>query len=387
MPPAKKIVLIWTNLGPYHLARVAATQRLGRERGWEVGALELAGRAKTYPWIVQEQAGSPTTLFPEMAVEEVPSWISVRRAWEFFNGMQPDALAVCGYDSPVMLAALAWSKKHKKITILMSDSKADDQPRRSWKELLKRRLVRCYDAGLVAGSPHIEYAISLGMPPQRIFCGYDVVDNDGFAQGAAAARKREAQWRQRLNLPNPYFLTVSRLIKKKNLFRLIEAYKKYRSLSCFPPWDLVICGSGPLEKPLKDSAAGLPAIHFAGFKQIDELKAYYGLAGVGILASSHFEQWGLVVNEAMAAGLPVLVSRACGCARDLVQEGVNGFSFDPHDLEGLAGLMTEMSSGEVDLQALGEASRRLIADWHPEVFAENLFRAVETALAAGRAKK
>jgi 1,2-diacylglycerol 3-alpha-glucosyltransferase len=379
MPPAKKIVLIWTNLGPYHLARVAAARRLGRERGWEVGALELAGHTETYPWIVPENSGSQITLFPNRAMEKVPTWIAVRRAWQSLNGINPDALAICGYDSPVMLAALAWGNRKKKIAILMSESKADDQPRRCWKEYLKRRLVKRYDAGLVGGSPQIEYASSLGMPSARIFGGYDVVDNDAFAQGAAAVRKKEMQWRQKLHLPKPFFLTVSRFIEKKNLFRLIAAYKQYRVASDYNSWDLVICGSGPLEKPLKDAAADLPAIHFPGFQQHDELKAFYGLAGVGILASSHFEQWGLVVNEAMAAGLPVLVSRACGCARDLVQEGVNGFSFDPYDVAGLAELMAKMSNGIVDVGTMGMASSRLISKWSLELFANNLFGALEAA--------
>jgi glycosyltransferase involved in cell wall biosynthesis len=127
-------------------------------------------------------------------------------------------------------------------------------------------------------------------------------------------------------------------------------------------------------------------VHFPGFKQAGELPAYYGLAQVFILASSHFEPWGLVVNEAMAAGLPVLVSKACGCAVDLVQEGVNGFTFDPYDVQGLARLLEKMSSREVDLPAMGAASRRLIADWTPGVFAQNLFNAAAAAMAAKQAR-
>ena len=80
------------------------------------------------------------------------------------------------------------------------------------------------------------------------------------------------------------------------------------------PWDLVICGSGRLEEKLKQASSKLPDVHFLGYKQAEELSSYYGLARTFIHASSHFEQWGLVVNEAMAAGLPVLVSRVCGCA-------------------------------------------------------------------------
>lgn len=81
-----------------------------------------------------------------------------------------------------------------------------------------------------------------------------------------------------------------------------------------------------------------------------------------------------------------MVVKACGCAPDLVQEGVNGSTFDPYDVEGLARLMVKMSSGEVDLVAMGHASQRIIADWTPEIFAENLLKAVEAAKSS-RSKK
>jgi glycosyltransferase involved in cell wall biosynthesis len=174
-------------------------------------------------------------------------------------------------------------------------------------------------------------------------------------------------------------LTVARFIEKKNLFRVVEAYRQYRKRHA-DPWDLAICGSGPQARGLKAAAADVPGIHFPGFIQIDEQPFYYGLASAFILASSHFEQWGLVVNEAMAAGLPVLVSRACGCAPDLVREGVNGFTFDPYDVDGLAGLMIRMSSGELNLKAMGEASQVIIAGWTPEVFGENLLKAVDATI-------
>lgn len=98
--------------------------------------------------------------------------------------------------------------------------------------------------------------------------------------------------------------------------------------------------------------------------------------------ASTSEQWGLVVNEAMAAGLPVLVSNRCGCAADLVREGVNGFTFDPYDVEEMTRLMFRVAHGDVDRAALGQASREIIAEWGPERFAVGLEQAVEAALSA-----
>ena len=95
--------------------------------------------------------------------------------------------------------------------------------------------------------------------------------------------------------------------------------------------------------------------------------------------ASTTEQWGLVVNEAMAAGLPVLVSNRCGCAPDLVRDGVNGFTFDPYDVDRLADLMLKVSSDQCDREAMGQASRAIIKDWGPERFADGLMQAVAVA--------
>jgi glycosyltransferase involved in cell wall biosynthesis len=118
--------------------------------------------------------------------------------------------------------------------------------------------------------------------------------------------------------------------------------------------------------------------------QYDTLPAYYGLASAFILPSV-IEPWGLVVNEAMAAGLPVLVSERCGCAQDLVQRGRNGFTFDPCDIEDQASLMLRLSSmPETQRSAMGLASQEIISRWTPELFAQNLEKAAQAARTAPR---
>jgi glycosyltransferase involved in cell wall biosynthesis len=117
-----------------------------------------------------------------------------------------------------------------------------------------------------------------------------------------------------------------------------------------------------------------------GFKQYPDLPAYYGLAKAFIHASTT-EQWGLVVNEAMASGLPVLVSNRCGCAMNLVKDGVNGFTFDPFNVEEMAEVMLRLTeTPKHRLTEMGDASREIISNWGPERFAKGLHDAVETAL-------
>ena len=110
-----------------------------------------------------------------------------------------------------------------------------------------------------------------------------------------------------------------------------------------------------------------------------------GLAGAFVHAST-VEPWGLVVNEAMASGLPVLVSNRCGCAADLVQEGHNGFCFDPLNVEALAQMMLKVSASGFPLSDFGLAGREQIAHWGPDRFARSMEAACVRALATQRPK-
>ena len=221
------------------------------------------------------------------------------------------------------------------------------------------------------------------MPPDRIFDGYDVVDNDHFARLADATRKSAAEARRRLGLPERYFLASSRFVEKKNLFRLLEAFERYRHRADPEAWDLVLLGDGQLRPRLLERLTERnlnPVVDMPEFRQYEQLPAYYGLASAFIHAATT-EQWGLVVNEAMAAGLPVLVSNRCGCAADLVIPAVNGYHFDPLCPDELADLMLHVASNACDRESLARAGCAVIAKGTPMRFAMNLRSAAEAALA------
>jgi glycosyltransferase involved in cell wall biosynthesis len=317
------------------------------------------------------------------------------------NGLRPTAVAIPGWSDGRSLAALKWCARNSVPAVMMSESNACDNKPRVWKEVIKSRLVRLCSAGLVGGKTHADYLAQLGMPKDRVFLGYDAIDNEYFAQKSNQARTSDFQPPAanpplRNGLPKRYFLASARFVEKKNLPRLIQAYARYRTLASEAEggkrratvWDLVILGDGALRSELCRLSIDLhlqECVHVPGFKQYPDLPAYYGFAGAFIHASTT-EQWGLVVNEAMASGLPVLVSNRCGCASDLVREGVNGFTFDPYNIEQLARLMLQLSDVEFQLSAFGEASRKIIATWGPERFASGLKAAVTKALEVGPIK-
>src|SRR5262249_20696744 len=258
--------------------------------------------------------------------------------------------------------------------VVMSESSRQDEPRTWRKEAIKRRIVGLYSAALVGGQRHVEYLVELGMPRQRVFTGYDVVDNDYFGRRTAEIRNSKFEVRNKRGLPANYFLASARFMEKKNLPRLITAYAEYRRKSQndgTAMWDLVLLGDGPLRETLKSKLSTLNLnehVHLPGFKPYDELPVYYALANAFVHAST-IEQWGLVVNEAIASGLPVIVSERCGCVPELLQG--NGFTFDPADVYELTARLLEMASlSDQERKHLGDTSYRIAANFAPERFGE-----------------
>jgi glycosyltransferase involved in cell wall biosynthesis len=378
-----KLALVWINFMNYHLARLRAIQ--DRLNGNCIG-IELVGgygdaEYDGLPFRAEERAGlNIVTLFPDKNFNEVSLLQLSQKLLQTLQELAPEHIALCGYHRIENLAALTWAKLTRRSAILMTESKQDDKPRRMIQEGFKSLLVRQFDSCLVGGISHYQYMIALGASPARIFQGYDAVDNTLFAEAADAARLNAKQFRADLALPERYFMAACRFVPKKNLPMLLEAYRLYREIHPDHGWSLVICGGGPLEAELRQlvTAKTIPDVYFPGFHKGRELGKYYGLASCFIHPSVQ-EQWGLVVNEAMAAGLPVLVSHTCGCAQNLVQQGVNGFTFDPTDPPALAQLMSQMTQSESQLESMGAASLHLIKHYAPEVFANNLLLAMEAA--------
>ncbi len=372
-PGGPRLTVIFHRLGPYHVARLNALAPLCR-----LDVVELTASDRVYAWepVRAGHAFPRTTLFDDLDRDRgqrraLPG--ALRRA---LDAADPDCVAAPGWGFPGALAALDWGLARRRPVVLFSDSQAHDYPRRGLQEALKSRLVGLFTGALVAGRSAAEYVHSLGMPRERIHDGYDVVDNRFFAEGAAAARADAAAQRARLGLPERYFLASSRFVPQKNLATLLRGHALAAQRDRRVP-DLVVVGDGPLRPDLEALLASLGTqgrVRLPGFLQYPDLPTLYGLAEAFVHAPT-MEPWGLVVNEAMAAGLPVAVSRVCGCVPDLIGHGRNGYVLDPTP-EGVAAALQELAGlGPQRRAALGRAAQETIAAWGPERFADNLLKA------------
>jgi glycosyltransferase involved in cell wall biosynthesis len=382
------IGVVFNHIGPYHHARLnAAADRLsvtGIE--WSAKGYDAWGAAAT-PGRYHK-----VSLFPE-ATDHSPGKAELRSAlWAALKQTNPDVVAVNGWNNFGSLIAAKCCVRRGIPMIVMSESSPQDERRTWWKEAIKRRIAGLYSAALVGGQRHVEYLAELGMPHERIFTGYDVVDNHYFRHKAEEVRSQRSEVGQKYALPENYFLASARFIEKKNLARLVQAYAEYRRRSEVrsqksevgndkAPWDLVVLGDGPLKADLCRLISDLRLnehVHLPGFKPYEELPFYYALANAFVHASTT-EQWGLVVNEAIASGLPVIVSNRCGCAPELVNG--NGFTFDPTNEDELATRLLEMASlSDEERKQLGDNSYRIAANFAPERFGEGLERAASVAM-------
>lgn len=383
-----RLCVQWPRFGPLHLARLRATHAYAHERGGTLIGLETASDDAIYEWNVEEgtEPFERVQAFPGRVFNDISPADMHARTLAVLDEIAPDAVAIMSYGYPDARAALAWCRRRRRAAILMMATKEDDAERVAWREWVKGQIVQEYDSAIVGGTPQRDYVVKLGLPPDCVFTKYNAVDNAFFERGATEARAHPERFRHLPGLESetPFFVASNRFIERKNLDRLLLAYGRYRQQATErgqAVWRLLMLGDGYLRPELEAlvEREEIEGVEFCGFRQIDELPAYYGLAGA-FVHPSLVDQWALVVNEAMAAGLPVIVSTGAGCARDLVDEGRNGFRFAPLDVSALAHHMTSVAAPGTDRAAMGERSREIVAGWAPERFAASMWQAAEAGL-------
>ncbi len=370
------MLLALRRTGPYHHARFqAAAGRL------PLVVLETRPHSQEYPWEFSAEGAryGRRQLEGAPSPEQDPPLASLDRQLDaLLDDLRPAALVSVGWADRADLCLFRQAARRRLPLVLVSDSRWRDH-RRHWPaELSKRLLLRQCGAALVAGRESRAYLERLGFPAAAIHQPWDVVDNALFQ--AAAGRTQPAD--------PPHLLCVSRFVAKKNHTGLLEAYAAYQRRGGL--WGLRLIGAGPLEPEIRCAISALPdpgRVRLDPFLQLEELGQAYGEAAGFVLASSS-DQWGLVVNEAMAAGLPLIVSSACGCAVDLVCQGVTGWCFDPRDPGALPEALWRLEhTPPAARRAIGAAAQLHLQNWDPAAFAAGLAAAVQHAGGARRSSR
>jgi glycosyltransferase involved in cell wall biosynthesis len=350
--------------------RLPLYRRLAAAPELEIEVVFLAGSEPDRPWSLDDEL----TGVPHRILRGLQPRIRTPRntfVYEINPGIapllmrsRPDLLVIGGYSVFAEQVALAVAPLLRIPFALHSETHLG-KPRPTALSRAKRallpRVLRHAAGGLAAGSAAREYLAAHGVARERIRILPNTIDVDAYRAAAEGARSRAEEARSRLGLPERYLLFAGRLVEAKGIRELLAAHERLGAQAL----PLVVAGTGPLEGLLR----GRARVHAVGFRPTAELIELYALADRCVVPSLD-EPWGVVVNEALACGCPVLASDAVGAAVDLVRDGADGWVVPAGDVAALASaLVAERPPGDV--------SRGPIAGWTYEFGLAQLLELLE----------
>ena len=352
-----KVAILFTHFAPYHIDRIeAAAARLkGRAR---VLGVECASAEDTYDWEARRSTSEAkyVTLFPDRKYENIGR---LERLTAYAAAMRHCDLVLSGvpWSEPDIVAlSWRWRARGRRI-VAMTDSKFDDKPRNLMAEQVKARLLAGFSGAMVSGLRQRDYLRFLGFDDKPVLPGYGTLSVDRIA---AQAGQQEIDWSERP------FVYAGRLVAKKNLATLLAGYARYATEAGPGARRLVFVGDGEQRGDLEAHAQGLgvrDAVDFVGWHDSAGVARHVTRA-IALCLVSVEEQWGLVVNESVALGIPAIVSHNVGARDALVRGGVNGHVVEAGSPASIAKAMKAIASDEDGWNAMSAATlqRRWLAD-------------------------
>lgn len=375
----KRLVIITEIIAPY---RIPGLNVLARQDGIDLHVIFLAETDPTQrQWPIYRRE-------IRFSYEVLPGWM--RRFgrhycllnWGMGAALQrarPDVILCGGYNYPASWTAMRWARQNRIPFLLWTESTARDF-RSQWTQSLKARFVSQCDGFVVPGISSREYLRRFGVRENRVFTAPNAVDTQFFSQrlNTTTTHCRTS------GLPQRFFLFVGRLVPEKGILDLVKAYAALAP-EVRRRVGLVIAGDGAARRHLVQVASAVTAgsVHVIGFAQRELLAECYARADM-LVFPTHTDPWGLVVNEAMTCGLPVICSSAAGCAADLVRDGWNGRVVGAGNVNQLAAAMDELARDEELRCLMGRRSRERAQLYSPEAWAAGVAQAagLQGALAA-----
>lgn len=297
-----------------------------------------------------------------LSIHRGGTWLMVSRGvGRALRRFRPDVVIVGGWNQPAFWHAARYARRTQvPLVVWIESTSRDARSGRTLLHRLKRRIVRGA-AALVPGQSAADYAASLGVPRDRIEIAPNTADLRLFAERIGELRRDRAALRSERGLDGFVVLSVGRLEHEKGTDLVVRAMNEVDGT-------LVLVGTGSLEPRLRELARD--RVRFAGHVPPDELPEWYAVADVFVLPSRS-ETWGIVLNEAAAAGLPIVASEVAGGARELVESGTNGFIVVPEP-KAIAAALRAFAEDESLRASAGPRSFELAEDFTPEAWAEHV---------------
>jgi glycosyltransferase involved in cell wall biosynthesis len=283
---------------------------------------------------------------------------------QLLKDLQPDIVILTGWQT-LPLIQLLGACKFLSIPCMVRGDSNNLKPRSAWVHLLHQKLLKFYDAFLVVGIANRLFYIENGVPKHKLFSCPHFIDNQRFAISAEHLQPHRDEIRDHWQIESAAvcFCYVGKLENKKRIFDLLEALRLLKMRSITSSIHLLVVGTGELMNEAQSFVKKYQlSVTFAGFLNQSEIAKAYVASDCLVLPSDYGETWGLVVNEAMACGLPAIVSDRVGCASDLIESGVTGKVFPFGDTVTLSQIIELASVDITQLQEMGKNARQRIFD-------------------------
>ncbi|MBN1694077.1 glycosyltransferase family 4 protein [candidate division WOR-3 bacterium] len=301
------------------------------------------------------------------------------RIWKRLSEGSFDYIIVGGYYHITMLLSILWALIHSVPYAIISESHLLNR-RNIWKSLLKRLLlpfiIKHAAFLLPLGKLQAEYLIQYGAKAKDMYYFPNTSDVNFFTVESDKHRNRKKELKKELGIKSKYVvLYVGRLTKEKGLFTLLKAFKEIKR--SYDNATLLIIGEGRLRNALENfiNKKEIDNVLFKGFIENKKLPRYYAVSDVFVLPSRN-EPWGVVVTEAMASALPLILSDKVGCRRDLLKVGKNGFCFEKDDPRQLASYIERFLENPASIKKMGNDSRNIIKKFDYSYCEKNLKNAL-----------
>lgn len=356
-----KIAIIDTMIRPY---RIPLFSRLADIPNVDLHVYFMAASEKNRRWKPKLSGQFKYKVLPDFPInfyikDPFSYHINPSIIWELIRN-DYDIILSLSYATFTNQVAFFYSKICKKPFILWGENTMN-QPSflRKVSLPLVKFMVRHSDALIPCGTRAKEYLIYLGASPEKIFTACYTVDTDFFKLQSSKLKTRKEKLKDEVGIKSrEVILYVGQLIERKGLKYLLRAYSRLKD-----DFDvaLLVVGDGYQKKELKDLCLkeNIEDVFFVGFKQLEELPKYYAISDIFVLPSTE-EAFGLVKNEAMACGLPVIATDRDGGSVDLIKDGVNGYVVEAKNVEQLYQAMSKILSHPELKQSMGNKSQQII---------------------------
>ncbi|WP_187182035.1 glycosyltransferase [Rhizobium sp. WL3] len=374
------IAFVWDNFGPMHVDRCEAVASHSLIMRPIVG-IELFSDSSEYDWRPETGTKFTKTTLYDKSRSRRPSTVAV--AWRLvsacINARAKDVF-VCNYDRRYIFIAAVLLRLSGRRVYVMGCSKFDDVKRRVLKEFIKSFFLLPYRGAIASGVRSRDYFRFLGIAQERIVAEYNTLSTERIRMDSGVDPAPNGS-----TFEERHFTIVARFVEKKNLIMAIRAYQMYRENTARPR-RLHLCGAGPLEADLRALVKDLALqddVIFLGFLQTADVARQLGNTLALILPSIE-EQFGNVVIEAQAVGLPVLLSDNCGARDKLIRSGVNGFVIEPDNPEGLSVFMKMLSDDQKLWASMATAALGSAANGDVRCFADGVQKLISRNAASAR---